>query len=522
MKEILNEIKYPVGIQTFRRIREDGYLYVDKTGYIPSLLRGQFYFLSRPRRFGKSLFLSTLESFFNGEKHLFKGLAIEKMDVEWICRPVLHIDLSSRLYEKTESLVEALNAQLEFWEEEYGNERQDRAVEERFGYIIRRAYEKTGKEVVILVDEYDKPMLAAIDKPEILENYRKILKAFYSNLKSMDRYIKFAMLTGVARFSKVSIFSDLNNLNDISFVEHYAAICGITAEELESYFNESILQFAEENDSTPEKVKSQLKQRYDGYHFTKKSPDIYNPYSLMKVFENKSMESYWFESGTPTHLVSLIKSGNWRLAEVAPITYDAEELKAAGILSRDPVPVLYQAGYLTIKWYDSEYQEYLLDYPNEEVKTGFLKFILKAYIPETSSSRGLGIRDFIKEIRRGEPEAFMKRFNSLLAGMAYNEKGNKEARFQDAIYLIFTLLGESAQMEQRTSDGRIDLKVETSEYIYIFEFKIDSDALSAIDQIKQKQYWMPFQYTGKTIYLIGANFDTKTGRLSDYIVKQQP
>ena len=383
-----SEIKYPVGIQTFETIRREGYLYIDKTSYIARLLKGQYFFLSRPRRFGKSLFLSTLESYFLGRRDLFKGLAIDSLSEDWDPHPVMHLDLSPRQYLSKESLIQELNANLEIWEELYGNEKRDRAIEERFAYVIRRAYEKTGKRVVILVDEYDKPLLSAIDNPSLAEEYRGILKAFYSNLKSMDRYIRFALLTGVARFSKVSIFSDLNNLNDISFVDDYAGICGITTEEMSKYFLEGIHHLAEKLELSPAEIEKELKRRYDGYHFTEKSPDIYNPYSMMKVFENKRMDSYWFDSGTPRYLVKLIEKGEWKLRNIAPTEIDSMVLTTAGITTTNPIPVFFQSGYLTIKDYDPVFKTYLLDYPNEEVKEGFLKFLVPYYIQKEGKDDG--------------------------------------------------------------------------------------------------------------------------------------
>ena len=294
MKEILNELKYPVGIQTFRKIREDGYLYVDKTGYISHLLRGQFYFLSRPRRFGKSLLLSTLEAFFNGEKELFEGLDIAETETEWDKYPILYLDLNNRYYNSYASLIAQLNANLDKWESLYGDEKKERSVEERFAWVIEKAYEKTGKQVVILVDEYDKPLLSVIGNEELTEQYRSTLKAFYSNLKTQDRYIKFAMLTGVARFSKVSIFSDLNNLRDISFEEKYSAICGITESEIEKYLKPGIAEIAEGLSKPELDILRDIKQRYDGYHFSEKSPDIYNPFSLMNLFAKGKFGNFWF------------------------------------------------------------------------------------------------------------------------------------------------------------------------------------------------------------------------------------
>lgn len=507
-------IRYPVGVQNFEKIREDGYLYVDKTPLIHQLVtEGGYYFLSRPRRFGKSLLLSTLEAYFRGRRDLFKGLAMDSLTEDWSPRPVLHLDLNNREYKDESSLEAELNSALEKWENLYGDEKKDRAPEERFAYVISRAYEKTGRKVVILVDEYDKPLLNSIDRPELTERYRSQLKAFYSNLKSMDGCIEMAMLTGVARFSKVSIFSDLNNLSDISFDRKFAAICGITSDEVDRYFHQGINALSLTLGMDRTQIREQLRSHYDGYHFSENAPDIYNPFSLMSVFARETLGDFWFSSGTPEFLYKLIRRGEYPFSEISPTTIDRRYLESAGLLDSDPVPAFYQTGYLTIKGYDAEYNEYTLDYPNEEVKYGFLKFLIRSYIPAIER-RGFSIPDFVKEIRAGHPEAFIKRMESLIASVPYNEKGSAEDHFQNAVYLLFTLLGQYVRMEDRTSDGRIDLQLETPDYIYLFEFKIDSTARKALEQILDKKYWLRDGYSGKRIFLIGINFDTATRRLS--------
>lgn len=399
MKISPNELKYPVGIQTFPDIIKGGYVYIDKTGLIKSLIdNGKYYFLSRPRRFGKSLLLSTIESFFKGEKDLFHGLAIDKMNSEWETYPVFHLDLNNREYKTYESMIAELNAHLERWEAVYSEEKKDRAVEERFAWVIEKAYEKTGKPVVILVDEYDKPLLNVIGNEELTEQYRSTLKAFYSNLKTQDRYIKFSMLTGVARFSKVSIFSDLNNLRDISFEEEYSTICGITYEEIQKNLKQGIAGIAIKLSKSEQEIENEIKERYDGYHFSEESPDIYNPFSLMNLFAKRKFGNFWFESGTPEFLVSLLKEGKWMIKDLAPIRFDAEELSSAGIFSRNPIPIFYQTGYLTIKGFDATYNEYVLDYPNIEVKNSFLKFFLKSFLKQDVAAHNLSIQDFSREI----------------------------------------------------------------------------------------------------------------------------
>lgn len=520
MSQMKNEIRYPVGIQSFKEIREGGYLYVDKTRYIRNLLKGKYYFLSRPRRFGKSLLLSTLEAFFEGNRDLFKELDIDSFTENWESSPVLHLDLNNRDYKDESSLFKELNETLEEWESLYGREKRDRDVEERFAYIIRKAYEKTGKKVVILVDEYDKPLLGCIDNPELAEKYRGTLKAFYSNLKTMDPYIRFAMLTGVARFSKISIFSDLNNLRDISFSDEFAAICGITQEELSGYFDKGIAALSNKYELDYEQTVGELRRRYDGYHFSEESPDIYNPFSLMNVFADLRLSNYWFASGTPTYLISLVNKYQVAFRDIAPVEYDAEALQTEGIFSGDLVPTFYQTGYLTIKYYDREYNTVTLDYPNTEVAQDFLRLLLWTFLPETRHHTGYRIIDFIKDVKTGNPESFMQRLQSLTASIPYQENLSAEAGFQNLVYLLFTLIGFSTKMEDRTSEGRIDIEVTTDEYIYLFELKVNSSAQNALRQIREKRYWLRHATGRRKIYLIGANFDTKSRLLDDWIIEQ--
>lgn len=513
-----NTIKYPVGVQSFSEIREGGYLYVDKTSYIPMLWKGKYYFLSRPRRFGKSLLISTLEAYYQGKRDLFKGLALDSLTDDWEPHPVLHLDLNSREYIDRASLEAELNVNLERWEKIYDCPKPDRRPEERFGNVIRNAFEKTGKKVVILIDEYDKPLLNVINDPELSDSYRSLLKAFYGNLKSMDAFIELGLLTGVARFSKVSIFSDLNNLRDISFEEQFAGICGITSEELDEYFKEGIAQLAEKEGKTYEEIRELLRINYDGYHFADISPDIYNPFSLVNVFAKLRFGSYWFEYGTPTHLVRLIEREQWLLRDLAPFEIEATALESAGIHSPDPIPSLYQTGYLTIKDFDRVFRTYTLDYPNREVRDGFISFLIPYYIKPTGQPGAFSIKRFITALTSGDVDGFMKLLESMLAGVPYSEKGSAEAHFQNAAYILFSLMGQYVRIEDRTSDGRVDLTVETSQYIYIFEFKVDSTPEEALKQILEKKYWLKHLPSGKEIILIGADFSTKTRRLNGYLI----
>ncbi|MDE6682667.1 MAG: ATP-binding protein, partial [Muribaculaceae bacterium] len=407
---------------------------------------------------------------------------------------------------------------LELWEKAYDCAKPDRSPEERFGNVIRNAYEKTGKKVAILIDEYDKPLLSAVNNEKLADDYRSLLKAFYGNLKSMDAYIEIGVITGVARFSKVSIFSDLNNLRDISFENEFSGICGITSDELDSCFSESIANLAIHENVSMKEIRNILRENYDGYHFSKKSPDIYNPFSLINVFAKMDIGEYWFESGTPTYLVRLIENEKWLLRDLAPTEIEAKRLEAAGLLGSDPVPALYQSGYLTIKDYDPLFKTYTLDYPNEEVRNGFISYLVPFYIESTGNSGRFSIKKFVTALSSGDTIGFMTLLESMIAGVPYSEKGSAEAHFQNACYLLFTLMGQFVNVEDRTSNGRIDLTVETPGYIYIFEFKIDSTPEEAMKQIYRKEYWLKYNCSDKDIILIGANFDTHTRRISSYSI----
>ncbi|MDE7441598.1 MAG: ATP-binding protein [Muribaculaceae bacterium] len=514
-------IKYPIGIQTFSKIIRGGYAYVDKTSFIPVLLEsGQYIFLSRPRRFGKSLLLSMLHSYFEGDRELFRGLAIDSMDVDWTPRPVIHIDLNSENYTKEDGLENRLDASLKIYEEKYGIQAIKKTPALRFEDIIRYASEGDEASCVILIDEYDKPLFSLDVDSELFKENQALLKSFYGVLKSMDRYIRFAMLTGVARFSKVSIFSDLNNLRDISFEERFAAICGITSDELDRYFHSGVEAMAEKEGVSYEEVRVQLKRAYDGYHFAKVSPDIFNPFSLINVFGKQEFGSYWFETGTPSYLVRLVELEEWPLRGLAPTEIEAKQLEASGLLSRDPVPAFYQTGYLTIKAYDPLFKTYTLDYPNEEVRDGFVSFLIPYYIKPERRGERFSIKECVIAVQIGRPMEFMELLESMIAGIPYSEKGSAEDHFQNATYILFTLMGHYVLLEDRTSDGRIDLTVETSQYVYIFEFKVDSTAEAAMEQIHRKRYWLKYGGSGKVIYLIGANFNTKTKRLDPPLIEK--
>ena len=511
---------YPVGIHNFDKIRRDGYCYIDKTALIYQLVKtGSYYFLSRPRRFGKSLLVSTLEAYFQGKKELFEGLAMEGLEKEWKRYPILHLDLNARKYDSAESLDQELDKHLEQWEKIYGSDYSDRAPEERFYHIIRMAYEQTGERVVILVDEYDKPMLQTIGNPYLQEQYRNTLKPFYGVMKSMDGYIKFALLTGVTKFGKVSVFSDLNNLMDISMDERYFDICGITERELTENFSEDIRVLADNNGQTFEQTREQLKEYYDGYHFNQYSPGMYNPFSVLSTFAKGRYGSYWFETGTPTYLVELLKLHKYDLYRMAHEKTTSDVLDSIDPASTNPIPVIYQSGYLTIKGYIPEPRIYELGFPNREVEEGFLKFLLPYYTPLQETESGFAIWDFISDVKSGDIDGFMERLQSFLADCPYELAKDIELHYQNVLFIVFRLAGLYTKVEYRTSRGRIDLVLQTDSYVYVMEFKLDGTAEQAIQQIEDKQYALPFTKDSRKIYTIGVNFSSETRNIDKWIVK---
>ncbi len=511
-------MKYPIGIQMFEKIRSEGYVYVDKTEQVYRLANtGSYYFLSRPRRFGKSLLLSTFKAYFEGRKDLFEGLAMEKLETEWKSYPILYLDLNASKYETPEDLDARLNKTLSQWEECYGTNKAETSSPLRFEGIVQRAKEKTGKPVVILVDEYDKPMLQAVGNAELLQSYRSTLKAFYSVLKSMDDCIRFAFLTGVTKFSKVSVFSDLNNLNDISMVRKYSSICGITAAELHAYFEEGIGMLADAEGVSADEMKEKLRMQYDGYHFVPNSEGIYNPFSLLSALNNTQLGNYWFETGTPTFLVELLKRSSYDLRNLHTEEVAAGQLDSIDSMEANPIPVLFQSGYLTIKGYDAEFQLYQLDFPNKEVEWSFTQSLLPFYTPQKNGYFHVGM--FVKELRNGDMEQFMRRLQVFFADANYKVAGNRELYFQNAMYVIFRLMGFFTEVERATSDGRIDVLVKTADYIYIMELKLDGSADEALRQINEKQYAVPFAMDGRKIYKIGISFSSEKRGVTDWKIQ---
>lgn len=531
--------KIPIGIQSFEKMRNDKYLYVDKTKYVYNLVRTSSpYFLSRPRRFGKSLFLSTLKAYFLGQKELFKGLYLEKAEEKraeiekneaWVEYPVLYMDFNIGRYDEPHSLKTHLNIVLSQFEERYGANKQEEEPAQRFAGIVQRAYEKTGKQVVILVDEYDKPLLQTMGVNEVLnEEFRNTLKAFYSVTKTCDQYIRFAFLTGVTKFSKVSIFSDLNNLQDISMLNDYAEICGLTQAEIEKTFKPEIERLAKNTKNSYDKMLEELKKRYDGYKFSVLGESVYNPFSILNTLNSGELKNYWFATGTPTFLVNYLKDAYYNVPDLdgnVEINETGIELYRAD--AKNPLPILFQSGYLTIKEYIEDANIYRLGFPNDEVRYGFLENLVPAYSSLRSDETGVSIWKFVEDIRAGNVDEFMERMQVIIAGVPYDNLPKdklklREQNYQTAVYLIFKLMGQFVQTEIHCAKGRADCVVHTKDSIYIFEFKLMSagTADDAIAQIKEKGYASQFKAEGKKIILIGSSFDEEMRTIGDWKMEE--
>ncbi len=506
----MEKMLYPIGIQSFSDIRERGFVYVDKTAAIYKMAAsGKFYFLSRPRRFGKSLLVSTLEAYFKGRKELFKGLAIERLEKEWEEYPVLHFDFSGGAYTSLRVLQAKLKSLLSGYEKAYGIENDEDILSIRFENLIGAAYQKTGKKVVILIDEYEKPIIDNIDDPSLMEQFRKELQGFYSILKGKDCFIRFALLTGVTKLSKMSIFSGLNNLEDISMNPDYSAICGITFDEIKSYFGEGVKDLADFNHLSVADSYATLARLYDGYHFSIASEGIYNPFSLLNAFKSKLFRLYWFGTGTPTVLIRYLKKEQTDLENISRENVREETLTDANFDNLKPVTLMYQTGYLTIKDYNPENFTYNLDYPNEEVKRGFVNSLSETFTPSLSNNE-FSIFAFANDVKAGNVEAFMKRFTAFLSDNGYQVHGEQEKYFQNTMSIFFRLMGFEIKTEYQTSDGRIDIILNTDEYIYIIELKRDQSPDVALRQIEEKGYDKPFLASGKTIIKLGINFSSQT------------
>ena len=512
---------YPIGIQNFEKIRQDGYFYIDKTALVYQMVKtGSYYFLSRPRRFGKSLLISTLEAYFQGKKELFEGLAVEKLEKDWIKYPILHLDLNIEKYDTPESLDKILDSSLTAWEKIYGAEPSERSFSLRFAGIIQRACEKTGRRVAILVDEYDKPMLQAIGNEALQKQFRDTLKPFYGALKTKDGFIKFALLTGVTKFGKISVFSDLNNLKDISMDERFVDICGVTETEIHENLENELKELAQKQKMSLEEVCRELKVCYDGYHFVENSIGIYNPFSLLNTFDKMKFGSYWFETGTPTYLVKLLKKHHYDLERMAHEETDSQVLDSIDSESTNPIPVIYQSGYLTIKGYDEEFGMYRLGFPNREVEEGFVRFLLPFYANVDKVESPFEIQKFVREVRSGDYDSFFCRLQSFFADTTYEVIRDQELHYENVLFIVFKLVGFYTQVKYHTSKGRIDLVLQTDKFIYVMEFKLDGTAEEALQQIHDKHYALPFASDERKLFKIGVNFSAETRNIEKWVVEE--
>ena len=506
----MSNLRYPVGIQSFPKIIEEGYVYVDKTHYLqPLLQQGQFIFLSRPRRFGKSLFLSTLKCYFEGRRGLFKGLAADSMDLDWTPSPVLRFDLNAEDFSQENGLIHLLDRLLDEYEKEYGITDVADTLAGRFSRLIKGAFEATGRKVVILVDEYDKPLQDIYDDEELFEKNLRLLKGFFGNLKSMDDYIRFAFITGVARFAKVSIFSDLNNLKDISMTNEYADICGWTESELIDYFRAGIEDIAEERKEDFDTTLREMRKYYDGYLFASKGSRLYNPYSVLNAFTDKEIYEYWFDTGTPTFLAKWIKDNGIEPWELNDVKATKKELISVGFDSlNNPIPLMFQTGYLSIDGYDKDSQLYSLRFPNREVEIGFLTLLLPLYVPETARKTSpFDFSVFRSDLAKGRIHDFMKRLQTLLKDLPGRD--HNESTYRAVTFLIAVLSGTDAIGEHDGYKGRSDLEVATNRFIYLFEFKYNKSVQEAKDQICERDYAGRYAMDSRKLYLIAANFTEK-------------
>ena len=470
-------------------------------------------------RFGKSLLISTLEAYFQGKKELFTGLAVERLEKDWIKYPILHLDLNIEKYDTPESLDNILEKSLTAWEKLYGAEPSERSFSLRFAGIIERACKQAGQRVVILVDEYDKPMLQAIGNEKLQKQFRDTLKPFYGALKTMDGYIKFAFLTGVTKFGKVSVFSDLNNLDDISMRKDYVEICGVSDQELHENLDIELHEFAETQGLSYDKLCTKLKEYYDGYHFTHNSIGIYNPFSLLNAFKYKEFGSYWFETGTPTYLVKLLKKHHYDLERMAHEETDAQVLNSIDSESTNPIPVIYQSGYLTIKGYDERFGIYRLGFPNREVEEGFIRFLLPFYANVNKVESPFEVQKFVREVETGDYDSFFHRLQSFFADTTYEVIREQELHYENVLFIVFKLVGFYTKVEYHTNDGRIDLVLQTEKFIYIMEFKLNGTAEEALQQINDKRYALPFEADGRKLFKIGINFSEKTRNIEKWVVE---
>lgn len=513
---------YPVGLQDFAEIRTKNGLYVDKTAYVYRMTHtlGKYYFLTRPRRFGKTLFVSTLQYYFQGRRELFKGLAIDALETEWTQYPVLRFDMSCGKHLDKEALIRYLSDQLYEYEPDYGIHNDSMDVNLRLKNLIKTACRQTGKQVVVLVDEYDAPLLDTVYDENTLMDLRQVMRNFYSPLKASDPYLRFVFLTGITKFSQLSIFSELNNIKNISMLKDYAAVCGISKEELTGQMSEDIRIFAENSRMSYEEALAKLIENYDGYHFTWPSPDIFNPYSLLNAFADGELKNYWFETGTPTYLIEMLRKYHVVPSEIGNVeasatAFDVPTERMAGYL-----PLFYQSGYLTIKDGDSELENYTLDIPNKEVRIGLMNSLMPEYVSTDTIGSERMLIGMARALRKDDMPAALLAMQTFLKTVPYTDNANSEGHYQQMLYVIFSLLGVYADVEVRTPIGRVDMVLRTKTRLYVVELKLNKDAQTAMEQINLKDYPSRFALCGLPVVKVGINFDSKQRNISDWTIEE--
>ena len=514
---------YPIGIQTFFKIREGNFLYIDKTEYVYRMTHSasSYLFLSRPRRFGKSLLTSTIHCYFEGRKDLFEGLAMETLEKEWIQHPVLHFDMSTAKHVDREQLNAELELKLMAYEEIYGRVEEELYVNQRLEGLIKRAYKQTGKKVVVLIDEYDAPLLDVVHEEKNLPQLRNVMRNFYSPLKACDPYLRFVFLTGITKFSQLSIFSELNNILNISMLKPYAAICGITQEEMQEQMTAYIERLAVSQEMSKEETLQKLKEKYDGYHFTWPSPDIYNPFSLLNAFANDELNNYWFGSGTPTYLIEMLRKFHVLPSQLGgsmqamAADFDAPTEKMEGI-----VPLLYQSGYFTIKDYNKLAELYTLDIPNGEIRIGLMRSLLPGYLAHNTLKGNTTIARMYLAIAGGDMDGALRLLQEFLSTVPYCDNTNYEGHYQQLFYIIFSLFGMYVDVEVRTPKGRVDVVMRVAGKLYVIELKLGRSAEAAMAQINLKQYPERFSLSGLQVVKVGINFDVEKHTLGDWVIEE--
>lgn len=514
--------KYPIGIQTFSEIVNNGYLYIDKTAYVYNLTHddGKYFFLSRPRRFGKSLLTSTLHSYFAGERELFKGLAIEDMEQDWTAYPVLHFDLSGAKHMKKDDLEYYLGYTLSKQEKIFGITNPPRGANNRLSNLIATAYEQTGKQVVVLIDEYDAPLLDVVHEDDNLKVLRNVMRNFFSPLKLNEPNLRFVFLTGITKFSQLSIFSELNNITNISMEPAYAGICGITKDEVLEFMTQDVDNLAEALGMNREKTLQELTHYYDGYHFTWPSQDIFNPFSLLNAFSKKSIKAFWFSTGTPTYLLEMMRKFNFLPSQFGRMEAQASDFDAPTETMTNIIPLLYQSGYLTIKDYEKEFGSYTLDIPNHEVELGLMKSFIPNYIMPDTINVNNTVVSMAKSLSKGDIEGMLHQLHNFLATIPYTDNTNYEGHYQQVLLIIFKLLGAWGDVEVHTPRGRVDIVINFKKRLYIIELKLDKSAQAAMTQINTKEYTARFEQCGFHITKVAINFDSKTRNIEDWQIEE--